>query len=111
MPTAVPPVDSDTHVAVGPVKVITAISEQHSELEVAQAYFSLGERPIPVCDAKHAFVSARHIDGYQRKNGSTVSGCKSPGKAPLERDYPRFAATAPSAMDIVRMFGAHQGNI
>lgn len=29
----------------------------------------------------------------------------------MERDYPRFAIGAPSAMDVVRMFGSHRGNI
>ena len=36
-----------------PVNIITAEPGQYSTLEVAQAYFSLGERPIPLCDAKH----------------------------------------------------------
>ncbi|MDA1129511.1 MAG: bifunctional DNA primase/polymerase [Chloroflexi bacterium] len=101
----------DTHLAVSPVAVITADSGQHSELEIAQAYFSLGERPIPLCDAKHDLVAAWHKNGYQRKDGTVVAPCKSLGKAPLERDYPRFAETAPSAMEIVRMFGSHEGNI
>jgi hypothetical protein len=78
---------------------------------MAQAYFSMGERPIPLCDAEHTFVPAWHRNKYQRKDGSVAAPCKSPGKAPLERDYPRFAETAPSAMDIVRMFGSHEGNI
>ena len=103
--------DLDNHVAVDPQAVIAAEHGQYSMMEFAQAYFSLGERPIPLCDAAHFHVSAQHRDGYQRKDGTVVSPCKSPGKAPLERDYPRFANTAPSAMDIVRMFGSHQGNI
>ena len=96
---------------VSPQAVIYADHGQFSVLEAGQAYFSLGERPIPLCDAEHALVTAWHRDGYHRKDGTVGAPCKSPGKAPLERNYPRFAATAPSAMDIVRMFGSHQGNI
>ena len=92
--------DTDEHFAVDPKALISAEHGQSSMMEVAQAYFSLGERPIPLCDASHTQVSAQHLER-----------CKSPGKAPLERDYPRFANKAPSAMDIVRMFGSHQGNI
>ena len=103
--------DPDTHVAVNPVEVIIANPGQHSMLEVAQAYFALGERPIPLCDANHAFVSAWHRDGYRHKDGTLVASCLSPGMAPMERDYSRFATTPPSAMDIVRMFGSHRGNI
>ena len=94
-----------------PVEVIAAPHGQYSDLEVAQAYFSLGERPIPVCDANHVVAQRWHRDGYTRKDGAIATPCKSPGKAPLERDYPRFALTAPSAMEIVRMFGSHQGNV
>ena len=101
----------NTHLAISPVAVITADRGQYSVLEVAQAYFSLGERPIPLCDATHIGVTAQHRDGYQGKAGNGAAPCKSPGKAPLERNYPRFATTAPSTMDIVRMFGSHRGNI
>ena len=101
----------DTPLVVSPLASVTDQHGQNSKFEVAQAYFSLGERPIPLCDPTHAFVTPQHQEGYQRKDGIIVGPCRSPGKAPLERDYPRFAATAPSAMDVVRMFGSHQGNI
>ena len=91
----------DTHPADSPVAVITTQLRQRSVLEVAQAYFSLGEWPIPLCDANHDFVTPQHRDGYQR------APCQSPGKAPLEWGYPRFATRAPTAMDIVRIFGSH----
>lgn len=106
-----PGFNSGADLLASPVEVVSAPHGQHSELEVAQGYFSLGERPIPICDAKHAYVTARHKDGRSRKGGATAPPCKSPGKAPLERDYPRFARAAPSAMDIVRMFASHRGNI
>ena len=100
----------DTSPVAIPVEVVTAPQRRHSALEVAQAYFLLGERPIPLCDANHAFVMAWHKDGYKRKDGTVVAPCKSPGKAPLVSGYPRLAATAPSAMEIVRMFASHRGN-
>ena len=110
-PATVSPSHPDNHFAVSPADVITAIPGYRSALDLSQSYFTSGERPIPLCNGNHAFVSAGHRDGYRRKDGSVVAPCKSPGKAPLERDYPRFAVTAPSAMDVVRMFGPHQGNI
>ena len=64
----------DTHCTVSPVEVVTAPDGRYSELEVAQAYFSLGDRPIPLCDAKHAFVPAWHRNGYRRKDGTVVKG-------------------------------------
>ena len=106
-----PLIDPDTDLWVSPIEVVTAPHGQHSLLEVAQAYFSLGERPIPLCDAEHVAVQPWHKDGYQRKDGTVVDSCESPGKAPLVRGYPRFAETAPSAMEIVRMFACHRGNI
>ncbi|MFQ6027287.1 MAG: bifunctional DNA primase/polymerase [Dehalococcoidia bacterium] len=110
-PATTSPHDSADHLAIDPVSVITANPGQYSVLEVAQAYFALSERPIALCDPHHKFVSVHHRNGYQRKDGTIVAPCKNPGKAPLERDYPRFANTVPTTMDIVRMFGSHQGNI
>ena len=92
---------SDSHHGISPVSTITTDLGQVAVLEVDQAYHSLGERPIPICDAKHAFVNSGHIYGYKRHDGTVAAPCTSPGKAPLERDYPRFAETAPSALDIV----------
>ena len=83
----------DSHFAVSPGPEITADQGQYSVLEVAQVYFSLGERPIPLCDATHAFITPQHRDGHRRKDGTVTAACNSPGKAPLERDYPRFAVT------------------
>ena len=59
---------------------------------------ALGERHIPLCDAAHTQVTPQH-----------KAGCQSPGKVPLVRGYPRFAAKAPTPMDIVRMFRSHLG--
>lgn len=94
-----------------PLDVTSADTGRYSVLEVAQAYFAMDERPIPLCDANHAFVSAGHINGYLRQDGTIVSHCKNPGKAPLVRDYSRFVGAAPAPMDIVRMFGSHRGNV
>jgi hypothetical protein len=80
-------------------------------LEVAMAYAALGERPIPLCDPRHAFTSKNHRQGYVRPDGASVPPCKHPGKAPLERDYPRFASAIPSEADLIRMFNSHKGNI
>ena len=109
--TTATPTCPSTRLAASPSKVITANPGQYSLLEVAQAYFTLGERPIPLCDANHAFATLHHRNGNQRHDGTIVDPCQSPGKAPLEPDYPRFAVTAPSAMETVRMFGSHHGNI
>ena len=81
----------DTHLTVSPQPVITADHGQFSVMEVAQAYFSLGERPIPLCDASHACVTPRHRDGYLRKDGTVAAPCGSPGKAPLEQGPPASA--------------------
>ncbi|MFQ6030628.1 MAG: bifunctional DNA primase/polymerase, partial [Dehalococcoidia bacterium] len=72
---------------------------------------SLGTASLPLCDANHEFVSAKHINGYQRRNGTVVAPCKSPGKVPLEPGYPRFALMGPTDRDIRRMFATHQGNM
>ena len=47
-----------------PVEIIPADAGRYSLLELARAYFAVGERPIPLCDANHAFVSAGHINCY-----------------------------------------------
>ena len=99
------------HLSVSPVAVVTASPGQYAILEVAQAYLALGERPIPLCDSHHELASAQHRIGYQRRDGTLVSPCNSPGKAPLERNYPRFARERPIEADVLRMFHSHQGNI
>ena len=48
------------HASVNPVAVITADPGRYSVIEVAQAYFALGERPIPLCDPNHASVTPQH---------------------------------------------------
>jgi hypothetical protein len=70
-----------------PLQVIVSALGRYSVLEVAQAYYLLGERPIPLCDPEHAFVSANHVNGYRRKDGTIVATCASQGNAPLEWDY------------------------
>ena len=77
----------DSRVPISPDAVI-AISGHQSMLEVAQAYFLMGERPIPLCDAKHMVVQPWHRDGYSRKDGTVVAPCKSPGKAPFGAGIP-----------------------
>ncbi len=94
-----------------PLEVMTAGPRRFIALEITPVYSSLGERPIPLCDSNPSVASAKHRNGYRRHYGTNVAPCKSPGQAPLERNYPRFATTAPTAKDIMRMFGSHQGNI
>lgn len=96
---------------VNPVEVVSAEPGQYPILEIVRAYVELGQRPIPLCDAQHRFVSPQHINGHQRRDGTQVAPCNSPGKAPLESGYPRFAATVPTDAEITRMFARHQGNI
>ena len=110
-PGTASPSHPDTDIAVTTVDAIAATPGHLSALEVAQGCINLGKRPIALCDRNHDFVSAWHRDGYQRKYGTVAAPCKSPGKAPLERDFPRFAVTALCAMDVVRLFGLHEGNI
>ena len=85
-------------IVANPAEIISTEAGHYSILESAQAYFALAERHIPLCDAAHTQVTPQH-----------KAGCQSPGKVPLVRDYPRFAAKAPTPMDIVRMFGSHLG--
>jgi hypothetical protein len=99
------------HLDVNPVEVVTANLGQYSLLQVAQAYLDLGEAPILLCHRNHEFASGQHLNGFRRNDGSVVSPCKSPGKAPLERNYPRFGQERPTNADMVRMFSRHQGNI
>ena len=56
----------DTPLTVNPVAPVNDQHGQHSKFEIAQAYFSLSERPIPLCDPTHTFVTPQHRDGYQR---------------------------------------------
>ena len=94
-----------------PSSKIAAVKRDYHALEVAREYFVLGERPIPVCDLDHRFVSDNHRRGYTRPDGSKADACCHPGKAPLERDYGRFSNTVPTKGDLLRMFGKHRGNI
>jgi len=71
----------------------------------------MGERPIPLCDSRHAHAPNWHTRGYRRKDGTFAPPCGSPGKAPLERDYGRFATVSPTPSELSRMFGSHLGNI
>jgi hypothetical protein len=71
-----------------PAQVIVATPGHYSPLEVAQAYFLLGERPIPLCDPQHAHVSPHHVNGYRRKNRSVAAPCTNPGKAPWSATTP-----------------------
>ncbi len=83
----------------------------NTSLHTANAYAALGERPIPLCDPDHAHCSVKHREGYRRADGTQVPPCCSPGKAPFERNYGRFASTSPSKAEISRMFGSNEGNI
>ena len=94
--SAVSPRSSLNKYCVNPVAVITAEPGQYPMLEVVGAYVELGQRPIPLCDAQHRFVSVHHAEQ-----------CRTPGKAPLENGYPRFAATIPTDAEITRMFARH----
>ena len=85
--------------------------KHHTALEIATEYASFGLRPVPVCDPEHKHVSAGHRQGFQRPDGSVSQPCASPGKAPLEKGYPRFADQVPTNADLHRMFGKHKGNI
>ena len=84
--------------------------ERHA-LDVLEGYVQLGLRPIPLCDPLHAHAPDWHTKGYQRRDGSFVQPCKSPGKAPLEKGYGRFSTAVPSPTELTRMFGSHRGNI
>ncbi len=102
-----PPADTITD----PIEIITAPNGAHPALLVSTAYARLGERPIPLCDPQHQFVSLQHVEGSRKLWGKALSPCSHPGKAPLERAYPRFASETPTQADLLRMFKTHRGNI
>lgn len=87
------------------------VEKDRDLLQVARDYASRGERPIPLCDPCHEHASISHVQGYMRADGSAAPPCTSPGKAPYEKNYGRFAAVVPTESDLHRMFDSHIGNI